>query len=165
MPADAYPDLHAHILAFLKDSGVSFDQLEHEHVHTSEEAARVRGTEIADAAKALVFETGSGKLVECVVPGHRRVDLKKLKIVLGEKNAKLASPERVLKAAGCTVGCIPPFGNLFSPPLAMYVDPEVLARDRIVFSAGSHYHSIRMRPEDWVKLANPITAGLQQNED
>ena len=41
-----------------------------------------------------------------------------------------------------------------------YVDQEVLAREYIVFSAGSHYHSIRMRPEDWVKLVMPVIADL-----
>jgi prolyl-tRNA editing enzyme YbaK/EbsC (Cys-tRNA(Pro) deacylase) len=45
----------------------------------------------------------------------------------------------------------------------MYVDQEVLTRERIVFSAGSHYHSIRMRPEDWVKLANPVIADLRRD--
>ncbi len=142
------------------DSGIPFDHLEHEHVHTSHEAARARGTNIEDAAKALVFETGSGELFECVVSGHRRVDLKKLKTLLGEKDIALASPERVLRVTGCTVGSVPPFGNLFSPPLLMYVDQEVLTREYIFFSAGSHYHSIRMRPEDWVKLVMPVIADL-----
>jgi Cys-tRNA(Pro)/Cys-tRNA(Cys) deacylase len=80
------------------------DHFEHEYVYTSREAASARGTNIEDAAKALVFEAGSGKLVECVVSGHRRVDLKKLKALLGEKDIALASPERVLHVTGCTVG-------------------------------------------------------------
>jgi len=154
-------DLRTRILALLEGSGIQFDHIEHEHVHTSQEAARARGTNIEDAAKALVFETGSGKLVECVVSGHRRVDVKKLKTLLGEKDVALANPERVLHVTGCTVGSVPPFGNLFSPPLPMYVDQEVLTRERIVFSAGSHYHSIRMRPEDWVKLVNPVATDLR----
>jgi Ala-tRNA(Pro) deacylase len=158
-------DLHARILTLLKSSGVSFDHLEHEHVHTSQEAALARGTRIEDAAKALVFETESGRLAECVVSGHRRVDLKKLKIILGEKNVALASPKRVFEATGCTVGCVPPFGNLFSPPLPVYVDQEVLTRERIVFSAGSHYHSIRMRPDDWLSLVKPVIADLRKDAD
>lgn len=158
------PDLHTRILAFLEDSGVPFEHLEHEHVHTSQEAARARGTKIEDAAKALIFETGSGKLVECIVSGHHRVDPKKLKAALGEKNIALASPKRVLQVAGCPIGCVPPFGSLFSPPLPMYVDQEVLTREQIVFSAGSHYHSIRMRPNDWVKMANPVIADLRRND-
>ncbi len=154
-------DLHARILALLEDSGIAFDHLEHEYVHTSQEAARARGTQIEDAAKALIFETRSGKLVECIVSGHRRVDVNKLRNVLGEKHIALATPERVLEVAGCAVGCVPPFGNLFSPPLPIYVDQEVLKRERIVFSAGSHCHSIRMRPEDWLKLVQPLVADLQ----
>ena len=157
------PALHTRILALLEGSGIPFDHFEHEHVHTSYEAARTRGTNIEDAAKALVFEAGSGKLVECVVSGHRRVDVRKLKAVLGEKNIALANPERVLQVTGCTVGSVPPFGNLFSPQLPMYVDQEVLTREHIVFSAGSHYHSIRMRPEDWAKLVKPVIADLRRD--
>jgi len=165
MPAETDSDLHARLIAFLESSGVAFEQLEHGHVHTSEEAARVRGTDIRDAAKALICETRSGQLVECIVPGHRRVDLKKVRAILGEKSIALANPDRVLKATGCTVGCVPPFGNLFSPPLPVYVDQEVLSRERIVFSAGSHYHSIRMRPDDWLKLVQPVVADLRRDED
>jgi Ala-tRNA(Pro) deacylase len=155
-------DLHTRILVLLEGSGIPFDHFEHEHVHTSQEAARARGTNIEDGAKALVFETGSGMLVECIVSGHRRVDLNKLKALLGEKSIALANPDSVFEATGCTVGSVPPFGNLFSPPLLMYVDQEVLTRERIVFSAGSHYHSIRMRPEDWVKLVKPVVADLRR---
>ena len=165
MSAKNDSDLHARILAMLKDSGIPFDHMEHEHVHTSEEAARVRRTNIEEAAKALIFETGSGKLVLCIAPGHRRVDLKKLRNILGEGKITLAAPERVLQVAGCAVGCVPPFGNLFSPPLPVYVDEEVLSRERIVFSAGSHYHSIRMRPEDWLKLVQPVVGDLRRDED
>lgn len=165
MSAKNDSDVHTRLLAFLEASGVPFDSFEHERVHTSEEAARVRGTDIQDAAKALICETRSGKLVECIVSGHRRVDLKKLKGIIGEKSVALANPDRVLKATGCTVGCVPPFGNLFSPPLPIYVDQEVLTRERIVFSAGSHYHSIRMRPEDWVNLVRPVVADLRRDED
>jgi Ala-tRNA(Pro) deacylase len=156
-------DLHTRILVLLEDSGILFDHFEHEHVHTSQEAARARGTNIEDAAKALVFQTGSGNLIVCVVSGHRRVDLKKLKTLLGERDIALANPERVLHVTGCTVGSVPPFGNLFSPPLPMYVDHEVLTREHIVFSAGSHYSSIRMRPEDWVKLVSPVVADLRRD--
>jgi hypothetical protein len=53
------PDLHTRIRALLEGSSIPFDHFEHEYVHTSHEAARARGTNIEDAAKALVFETGS----------------------------------------------------------------------------------------------------------
>lgn len=44
----------------------------------------------------------------------------------------------------------------------MYVDQEVLTREYIVFSAASHYHSIRMRPEDWANLVKPVIADLRR---
>ena len=52
------PALHTRILALLEGSGIPFDHFEHEHVHTSQEAARARGTNIEDGAKALVRRVG-----------------------------------------------------------------------------------------------------------
>jgi len=120
----------------------------------------VRGTKLEEAAKALVLETGSGRVIMCVVSGHRRIDLKALKVLLGEKNVSLAHPEKVLSETGCPIGTVPPFGNLFDKPLSIYADQDVFAREHIVFSAGSHHHSVRMRADDWRHLVNPIVVDI-----
>lgn len=143
------------IIAFLDQNRVEFELYTHGHVHSSEDAAKVRGTSLEEAAKALVLETGSGSLVQCIISGHRRLDLKRIKQLLGEKNVSLAHPEKVLSATGCPVGTVPPFGNLFHQPLPVYADADIFTRPHIVFSAGSHYRSVRMLGEDWKRLVRP----------
>ena len=144
--------LYHRIIALLKSSGVPFEHYDHEHIVTSADAARVRGTVLEEAAKALVLHLGNGELVQCVVNGHRRLDLKEVKRLLGEKNVALAAPDAVLARTGCTVGSVPPFGNLFEPPMRVIVDKEVFAREFLVFSAATHHHSVRMRSDDWLRL-------------
>jgi Ala-tRNA(Pro) deacylase len=149
------------IIAALDAAGAPYERFEHEHVHHSADAARVRGTRIEEAAKAIVLECGgSGLLVMGVVAGHRRLDLKRLKTILGERDMHLADPEKVLAATGCTIGSVPPFGNIFSPAMPVYCDAEVFSRDSLVFSAGSHHHSIRMLARDWERVVKPIVAEL-----
>lgn len=43
------------IIYYLENEGLEYDLLEHDHVHSSEEAAKVRGTSLEEAAKALVL--------------------------------------------------------------------------------------------------------------
>ena len=152
---DAETPMFHRIVEFLKGNDVTFELFDHDHVHSSADAAKVRGTNLEEAAKALVLETGSGRLIQCIVSGHRKIDLKKLKALLGEKNISLAHPDNVLSATGCPVGTVPPLGNLFDPPLPVYADADIFTRHHVVFSAGSHYRSVRMKAEDWQRLVQP----------
>jgi prolyl-tRNA editing enzyme YbaK/EbsC (Cys-tRNA(Pro) deacylase) len=152
-----FPLYHA-IMALLRERGIPHEHYEHEHVHGSEDAAKIRGTTLEEAAKAIVLSTKGGRIIMCVVSGHRRIDLKALKAIIGEKNISLASPDAVLTAIGCPIGSVPPFGNLCSPAIPVYCDADVLAREHLVFSAGSHFHSVRMTSADWVSLVQPVVA-------
>jgi len=153
-------DVYHKIIAHLDALGITYEHYTHEHIVTSADAARVRGTKLEEAAKALVLQLGSGRLVQCVVNGHRRIDLKKVKLLLGEKNVALAAPDLVLKETGCTVGSVPPFGNLFTPPMPVYADENIFSRGHVVFSVATHYHSIRMRTEDWKRAAEPVVVDI-----
>lgn len=145
-------DLYHRIIALLESSGVAFEHYDHEHIHTSADAARVRGTNLEEAAKALILAPRSGDLIQCVVNGHRRLDLRAIKQLLGEKDLALAAPDAVLARTTCTVGSVPPLGNLFEPPMRIIVDKDVFAREFLVFSAATHHHSIRMKSADWLRL-------------
>lgn len=152
--------MYRKIVAALEAHHFQYTVYSHEHIHTSADAARVRGTSLEEAAKAIVLKCGSGKLVQCIVSGHRRIDLKKLKTLLGEKNVALASPEEVLSATSCTIGSVPPFGAIFEPPMPVYADLDVLSREHLVFSAGTHYRSIRMLTADWKHLVCPVVVDV-----
>ncbi|MBD3209708.1 YbaK/prolyl-tRNA synthetase associated domain-containing protein [Candidatus Woesearchaeota archaeon] len=152
-------DILEKIRALLKQHNVNYALLEHGHVHSSQDAASVRGTKIEQAAKALVLkEKKTGILVMFVVAGDRRLDLRKIKKeVLRVKNLSLASPEEVLERTTCTVGSVPPFGQLFDMP--MYFDRHLQeTKGTIVFSAGTHHHSIKLKTEDYLSVAKPIIA-------
>jgi len=142
----------------LDKSRVDYKHLMHEHVSTSEDAAKIRGTNIEDAAKAIILKVQSRDrafyFIQAVIPANKRIDLKKLKIILDSKNVALASPDEVLEKTGCTIGSVPPFASLlFSIP--MYMDESILNKDFIVFSAGTHNDSIQMKAQDYLVILDP----------
>ena len=115
-----------------------------------------------EAAKALVLEDKQrGELFLCVVSGHKKLDLKKIKALRGSRNVALAHPDDVLRATGCSVGTVPPFPRLMG--LLGYCDEGVLANAYIVFSAASHYKSIRMKSADWLPIAGVSVHALAQD--
>jgi len=141
----------------LDKSRVDYKHLIHDYVTTSEDAAKIRGTNIEDAAKALILKVqlrdGSYDFIQAVIPANERLDLKKLKIILDSKNVALASPEEVLEKTGCTIGSVPPFGKLFD--IQVYLDESILDKDFIVFSAGTHNDSIQMKAQDYLVVMDP----------
>lgn len=145
------------ILNLLKSKNVFFEHLEHEHVHTSHDAAKIRGNSLEQAAKAIVLKVKPKKgdyfFIQCVLPGNKKISLKKLKSVLDLRGASLASADEVLIITGCSIGSVPPFGNLFG--LKVYLDNSVLLQKEIFFSSGTHYDSIRMKSEDFFKVVEP----------
>ena len=145
------------ILGLLKSKNIFFEHLKHEHVHTSHDAAKIRGNSLEQAAKAIVLKVKPKKgdyfFIQCVLPGNKKIDLKKLKSSLSLKSASLASADDVLNITGCSIGSVPPFGFLFG--LKVYADKSVFLQKEIFFSSGTHNDSIRMKSEDYLTIVVP----------
>ncbi len=71
------------------------------------------------------------------------------------KKFRFATPQE-LAAFGLVPGAVPPFGEPVLP-LALHVDPSVLANEVIAFNAGSLTESIILSIEDYSRLA-PLTS-------
>lgn len=147
------------IKTLLKENGVSYQLFEHEPVFISEEAAKIRGTDLKQGAKAIIFFADK-KPILIVVSGDKRVDVKKFKEEYHIKDLRLLKPGEVKELTGLEVGAIPPFGNLME--LATYMDEKVLENKEIVFNAGSHTKSIKMKSRDFVNLCQPIIGNFRK---
>lgn len=162
------------IKELLDNNSVEYQHIVHEPVKTSKEAADTRGFSLDDGAKALILKvqnkegsnnenlnrTSSYSFIQCVISASQRIDLKKVKLLTVSKNVALASPEEVLEKTGCTIGSVPPFGILFG--IKMYIDKSVLTREMIVFSAGTHTDSIRMKPQDYIEIVGAEVVDIRK---
>ena len=137
----------------LEENKVDYQLLEHGPVFTSEEAARIRGTKMEEGAKAIVFAADK-KPILIVVPGDKKVDIKTFKENYRIRDLRLLKPEEVKELTVLEIGAIPPFGNVMGLPT--YADFGITEKDRIVFNAGSHTRSVKMKAKDFIRLSNPI---------
>ena len=101
------PSVFPRVESLLKEAGVPFQVLHHEPVFTSEEAARVRGVELASGAKALVCKADDEFLM-IVLPADRRLDSKGVRRRNGFRRLRFANKEEVLELTGLAPGSIPP---------------------------------------------------------
>lgn len=65
----------------------------------------------------------------------------------------MASKEEAETVTRTKIGAIPPLGNLFGIPL--YVDETLGNNEMVVFNAGEHTKSIRMKYRDFVTVSSP----------
>jgi Ala-tRNA(Pro) deacylase len=146
------------ILHLLEKEHIPYEHLTHDFVHRSEEAAKIRGSRFEETAKALICHTEGEAtsehdkiwIIMAVVPGPAKMSYNSLKKEIGVKKLCLASPEEVQRSTGLSIGSVPPFGNLWSIP--MYIEKSLLDEEYLVFSAGSHYDSIRLKVKDYLKV-------------
>jgi nondiscriminating aspartyl-tRNA synthetase len=127
---------------------------EHEPVYTSEQAAKARGTKLAQGAKALVMYADE-KPIMAVLPADRNIDTEQFKIKFKFKRLRMATKVEVRQLTGIEVGAVPPFGNLFGLPL--YVDKALGDNQEIAFNAGLHTKSVKIKHRDFVALTRPTT--------
>ncbi len=141
-------ELFKKVVDSLMKEKAQYEVLEHAAVFTSEEAAKVRGTELKQGVKALVVKAGKRYLQFCV-PGNKEIDLQKASDLAGTK-IELAQASEIKDMAGCQIGAVPPFGNLFGADV--FIDEDVLKNEYVAFNAGLHTKSIRMRSDTLVKV-------------
>ncbi|MBN1175266.1 YbaK/EbsC family protein [Candidatus Woesearchaeota archaeon] len=149
------------IINLLKSNNIEFVHFNHEPVpKDSLGASKVRGLSPDSGAKALILQGKSGKFYQTVLSGHLRLDIKKVKNLTSEKNISLASPNDVLEVTGCVIGTVPPMGVLFNIPV--YIDHSLLEKKEVVFSAGTRTDTIRINPQEFVKINKAIVADISK---
>jgi Ala-tRNA(Pro) deacylase len=146
------------IVDLLSSKDIKYDLIEHKPVFTSEEAARIRHTNIKQGAKALIFKA-DGKPVMIVIPGDKKVDTSRFKKNFIIKDLKFASPDEVEKYLdGVKIGAVHPLGNIHS--IKVYIDRGLSRNKEIVFNAGLHDKSIIMKFSDYYKIVKPVLSAF-----
>lgn len=143
---------------FLDDQKVKYVAMTHSPAFTSQEiaaAAHVSGKELA---KTVIVKV-DGQFAMVVIPASHQVNFSKLREVTGVKDADLASESEFKdKFAGCEVGAMPPFGNLYNMPV--FVSSDLGHLDHIMFNSGSHSELMQLAYRDFERLVKPKVVTL-----
>lgn len=140
------------IINLLQINSTKFDELNHEPVYTSEQAAKVRGLSLDVGAKSLLLKAND-YFVLIVLPGSKKIDSKKLKSALGIKKLRFATPQEVKDIMACEIGSCYPFGSIVG--LNTYLDYSLLKQHLISFNPGVHDKSIQIKLSDYLILEHP----------
>jgi len=153
--------LLSRVKGFLDNQQIPYIHHVHRTAYTAQEVAAEEHIPGKVMAKTIVLKVGKG-LALAVVPASLRLDLEAARALVGDREARLASElEFTGLFADCDVGAMPPFGNLYGVPV--YVDSALAQDEEIVFNAGTHQDTIRMKYADFERLARPHVGNLSLN--
>jgi Ala-tRNA(Pro) deacylase len=146
------------ITEHLEQRGAAFEALAHRQAYTSIEEARALGIDADEVLKTLAVRTGPGYVL-MVIPAARRLDLRLVREALGDNHARLATEEELGRDfPDYQLGALPPLGALVGANV--YVDPEVLGHDTVVFAAGTQTESVKMQTQELVEEGGFTTVAL-----
>ncbi len=123
---------------------------------TAEGVAADLGVPVAQVVKAMLVQRspspgqGRGGFVLVVIPGDRRLSLKKVGIVLKDKKVQMASQRDVQRVTGFQVGAVSVLG-FRRKDIPSYVDQHVLDLEQVIISAGRPDVGLGLAPQDMVQ--------------
>lgn len=131
---------------------------------TAEGVAEDLGVSVAQVVKAMLVQRstspgkGNSPFVLFVVPGDRRLSLKKVAAALDDKNVQLATQRDVQRVTGYQVGAVSVLGFRREDVLG-YVDQHVLELEQVIISAGRPDTGLALVPSDMVKALEGAQVG------
>jgi Ala-tRNA(Pro) deacylase len=149
------------ITGFLEGAGIRHELIEHAPVDSAAAEARVANLSPEKVAKTIVLHDGSVYVI-AAIPAARRLDLRKLRDLLGAtRQLRLASEAEIARDfPSLEVGAVPPFGPMV--PAAEVIDSALLEQERILCPAGDHRHSVLVDPRDIVRATAAKTADVSE---
>ncbi len=137
----------------LENQKVKYSSILHSPAFTAQEVAASAHISGKALAKTVIVKA-DGQLAMVVLPANSHIDFAELKKALHAEKVDLASESEFKdKFAGCEVGAMPPFGNMYEMPV--YLSSELKQQDQILFNAGSHSELMQMSVRDFERLVRP----------
>lgn len=154
------------LLHYLKENSPGVRIYSHEECRTSEESARARanaGAGYVTGAKAILMKLDIRDDVDAfgvfVLPGHGKIDSKKLKTGLRQRvpsfrSFRFATAEEMSAVArGVQPGCMPPFAAPIFPAISyIFVDDQLSEHDQIGFNLARFDQSAVMPTSEYMRL-------------
>lgn len=140
---------------YLKENRIKYKITRHKEVFTTQEIAATQHVSGKQLAKVVIVKAKDFAMM--VLAANLLLDTKKVKKILNSGSVRLAKEAELENCfPDCEVGAMPPFGNLYEFPV--YVDKSLTDKEKVVFEAGDHTHTMIMNYEDLARLVQPQVA-------
>jgi Ala-tRNA(Pro) deacylase len=137
---------------------VRFEVLPHAQVFTAQEVAATSHVPGWHLAKVVILRDDAGGSLMAAIPAPARLDLPALEALAGRRLRLAREDEFGPLFVDCEAGAMPPFGSLYGMPL--YLDASLALPREFLFQAGSHKEVVRMRYDDYARLAQPVVGAF-----
>jgi Ala-tRNA(Pro) deacylase len=144
--------------AFLDENHIKYLKIGHSPAYTAQEiaaAVHIPGNELAKTVMVKLDD----EITMVVLPADHRINFDKLKSGTGVSEAALAAESEFGNLfPDCTLGAMPPFGNLYG--IDVLVDSSLAESDKITFNACTHTELIQLSYSDFESLVGPKVMDL-----
>jgi len=142
-------------IKFLKQKGVSFDEVEYSHKQKGAKfASEAIGFPLAKTIKTLVADLGPKGYALVLMPGDKNLSPKKLAKAFGVKRTVMADTAAAERLTGYLVGGISPLGTKQKLPVIM--EKCLMKADSVAINAGQRGVMLVLKPEDIVRALNAV---------
>jgi Ala-tRNA(Pro) deacylase len=147
------------LVRVLNEEEVEYELLPHARTERAADEATVLHVAPEEVAKTVVLVTPDER-VRVVIPASERLDLDKARAAVGDGDELRMASERQLAIAYpmFELGAVPPLGGPRGDRVV--VDRRLTTRESVVFEAGVHDESLRLRTADLVRLAGATLADV-----
>lgn len=141
---------------YLQDRKIAYQIQHHPQAYTAQQIAECEHVSGKKVAKSVVA-SADNKTVLLVIPAAYRVDLDKVRKLIGAQDTHLIQEDAFQSIfPDCEVGSMPPFGNLYKLPV--YVEQSLARQETIVFPIGTHTETMSLKYADFERLVQPTVA-------
>ncbi len=145
---------------YLESNNVWFRFVEKEETTHTADASRVTGIPLARITKNLVSKTDGGQFVLLVIPGDRRVNLRRAARVLGAKNVSILPFKDAEEVSGYPTGGTPTVGH--KTPMRVIFDSSLLKHETLFCGGGSRNRLLELQTEEALLLAKAVVADITE---
>jgi Ala-tRNA(Pro) deacylase len=147
---------------YLKHERAPFEVIPHPETYTAQETAASEHVPGSQVAKVVIVKADDRDIMT-VIPAPKKLDLMKLSSVVGTGNLRLESENEFSSLfPDCERGAMPPLGPLYRIPC--FIDAGLTRCKELVFNAGNHMESLRMRMPEFLRIAEAEIADLAADE-
>ena len=133
-------------IQYLRQKKIGFEVVKYDHEEKGAAfAARASGFPLQRTVKTLVVDLGRNQYTLVLMPGDRRLSMKRLARVLAVKRAAMADTRTTERLTGYLVGGISPFGTRLKLPVIM--EESILKFDDILVNAGQRGTMLKISPQ------------------
>ena len=148
---------------FLKAHRVAYTEHEYAYVEHggTEVSARSLGVPEHEVVKTLVMQDESGKPLNVLMHGDRKVSTKSLARQAGVKRIEPCTPEAAQRHSGYQVGGTSPFGT--RKKLPVYMERTILELPKIYINGGRRGFLVGLAPGEVARTLTPslVTVALE----